>query len=71
MVLAFPVVAGRVPYGLANLYSNVRVELVSVRAVRLPRHYRSGADGTLGEDPILAGESVREPMTPTATACPP
>jgi hypothetical protein len=41
------------------------------RAARLPRHCRSGADGAPGEDPILAGESVREPMTLIAAACPP
>ncbi|RPK27481.1 hypothetical protein EES37_36805 [Streptomyces sp. ADI91-18] len=38
----------------------------------VPRYCRVGADGAPGEDPILAGESVREPMTLiAAAACPP
>ncbi|GAA2479336.1 hypothetical protein GCM10010406_14430 [Streptomyces thermolineatus] len=65
------VVAGRVPRDPTDLYPNVRVELLAARAARPPRHCRSGADGAPGEDPILAGESVREPMTPIAAACPP
>ncbi|CAL9327720.1 hypothetical protein SUDANB174_07749 (plasmid) [Streptomyces sp. enrichment culture] len=42
-----------------------------VRAAQPLRYCRSGADGAPGEDPILAGVSVREPMTLIAAACPP
>jgi hypothetical protein len=45
--------------------------LLTVKAARLSRRCRSGADGAPGEDPIVAGESVREPMTQIAAACPP
>ncbi|CUM41404.1 hypothetical protein BN2537_11773 [Streptomyces venezuelae] len=71
MILVLLVVAGRVSYDPTNLYSNVRVESLMARAGRLPRHCRFGAGGAPGEDPILAGESVREPMTPIAAVCPP
>jgi hypothetical protein len=70
-VLALLVMASRVPSDPTDLYSNVRVELATVRAAKPPRCYRSGADAAPGEDPILAGERVREPMTPIAAACPP
>ncbi|PNV31828.1 hypothetical protein C1708_05465 [Streptomyces sp. DH-12] len=69
--LALLLVAGRILRDPAVPYSNVRVELSMVRAARPPRCCRSGADDAPGEDPILAGESVREPMTPIAAACPP
>jgi hypothetical protein len=70
-ILALLVMAGRVPCDPTDLYSNVRVELLMVRAARPSRCCRSGTDGAPGEEPIFAGESVREPMTPIAAACPP
>ncbi|GFN06037.1 hypothetical protein Smic_45930 [Streptomyces microflavus] len=59
------------PVRLTNPYSNVRVELLmperSTRSVAAD----SGAEEAPAGTPILAGESVREPMTPIAAACPP
>jgi hypothetical protein len=58
--------------GVADLYSDVRVELPVVRGgMPPPRRCDVGADDAPAKIRFFQERSVREPMTPDAAACPP